>query len=87
MRGAGRVLKEQGDVQRAGDAVTLIQDDIDALARELQEKLSALAESFDPVHYDMETINITPRHSDIYNLQLRLVWEPVLDLPAVDNMS
>ncbi|MEA2114302.1 MAG: DUF87 domain-containing protein [Thermodesulfobacteriota bacterium] len=86
MRGAGRVLKEQGDVQRAGDAVTLIQDDIDALARELQGKLSGLADRFDPVHYDMETINITPRHSDIYNLQLRLVWEPVLDLAEVGNI-
>ena len=86
MRGAGRVLKEKGDVQRAEDAVALIQEDIDALARELQEKLSALAENFDPVNFDLEIIYITPRHSDIYNLQLRLVWEPVLDLAAVDNM-
>ena len=86
MRGAGRVLKEKGDVQRAEDAAVLIQEDIDALARELQEKLSGLADRFDPVHYDMETINITPRHSDIYNLQIRLVWEPVLDLAAFDNI-
>lgn len=82
MRGAGRVLKEKGDVQRAEDAVVLIQEDIDSLARELQEKLSALTDRFDPAKYDLQVVNITPRHSDIYNLRLCLVWEPVLELPA-----
>ena len=85
-RGAGRVLKEQGDVQRAEDAVALILEDVDALAQELQEKLSLLAVRFDRENYDLETINITPRHSDIYDLQLHLVWEPVLDLSAVDEV-
>jgi hypothetical protein len=80
-RGAGRVLKEQGDVHRAQEAAALILEDIDSLARELQEKLSESAERFEPEKFVPETVNITPRHSDIYNLQLRLVWEPVLDLP------
>ncbi len=82
-RGAGRVLKEQGDVQRAEDAVALIVEDIDLLAQELQEKLRQAADRFDPEHYPRETVYITPRHSDIYDLQLSLVWEPVLDLSAV----
>jgi len=72
-------------VQRAEDAVALILEDVDILAREMQEKLSALAVSFDLENYVVETVNITPRRSDIYNLQLRLVWEPVLDLTAVEG--
>lgn len=83
VRGAGRVIKEQGDVQRAEDAEALVQEDLDILARELQEKLAALANRFDPENYNLETVNITPRHSDIYNLELLLVWEPVLDMRGV----
>jgi len=82
-RGAGRVIKEQADVKRAEEAVRLIQEDIDALARELQEKLADLSDTFAPENYTVETFNITPRHQDIYNLQIRLLWEPVLDFSDV----
>jgi len=85
VRGASRVLKEKGDVQRAEDAEALIQEDLDNLALELQEKLAALAVRFEPENYELETVNITPRHSDIYNLELVLAWEPVLDLTAVQQ--
>jgi hypothetical protein len=80
-RGAGRILKEREDVERAEDAVALVQENIDELALEMQEKISALTDRFDPAKYPPTVVNITPRHSDIYNLQLRLAWEPVLDLP------
>ncbi len=82
-RGAGRILKEREDVGRAEDAVALVQENIDDLALEMQEKIAALADRFDPAQYTPTVINITPRHSDIYNLELRLVWEPVFDLPEV----
>ena len=84
VRSAGRVLKEQGDVQRAEQAITLIEDDLDALALELQEKLAELSEKYKPENYTVETIYITPRHTDIYNLRLRLIWEPVLPMPGVE---
>ena len=84
-RSAGRILKEQGDVKRAEDAVALVLEDIDTLALELQEKLSESAERFAVDNYPKETIHITPRHSDIYDLRLCLVWEPVFDLPSMDE--
>ena len=86
-RGAGRVFKEQGDVKRAEDAVARIVEDIDALALELQEKLSESAQRFSADNYPVDTVNITPRHSDIYDLRLCLVWEPVLDLSEVGQME
>lgn len=81
MRGAGRVLKERGDVQRAEDAVDKLLAEVDDLAFELQEELSLINDQFDTRKYPVETIHITPRHTDIYNLSLNLVWEPVFDLP------
>ncbi len=83
-RGAGRILKERGDVQRAENAAALVEEDIDILAGDLQEKLSVLADRFAPENYPTETVNITPRHSDIYDLYICLLWEPVLDVPPVD---
>lgn len=86
-RSAGRIFKEQGDVQRAKENVTLLQEDIDSLALELQEKLSDVADKYDLQKYPLQTMNITPRHSDIFNLHLRLVWEPVIPLPQVEGNS
>jgi hypothetical protein len=80
-RGAGRILKERGDVHRAEEAAALVEEDIDILARNLQEKISEAADRFAPENYVVDTVNITPRHSDIYDLYLCLLWEPVLDLP------
>jgi hypothetical protein len=86
-RSAGRILKEQGDVQRAKENASIIQEDLDILALELQEKLGELSVKYDPQNYPIEIINITPRHSDIYNLQVQLVWEPVIHLPGVTEMG
>jgi hypothetical protein len=85
MRGAGRVMKEKGDVARAEQAAAQLEQDVDALALELQEKLSALAERFDASAVDLSTVRITPRHSDIYSVRILLVWVPVLDLPPIDQ--
>jgi predicted nucleotidyltransferase len=73
-------------VQRAEEAVSQILRDIDALALEMQEKLSDLAVRFDPEKYELETVNITPRHSDIFNVKLHLVWEPVLNMAGLDEV-
>ncbi len=80
MRGAGRVLKEKGDVQRAEEVVSSLLADVDNLALELQEKLAAIADQYDPMNYRIETLQITPRHTDIFNIRLILVWEPIVEL-------
>ena len=77
-RGAGRILKERGDVSRAEETATLIEEELDALALELQEKVSRLTQQFDQKNYPLDTLKLTPRHSDIYNVKVWLVWEPVL---------
>ncbi len=80
MRGAGRVMKEKADVERAEEVVVGLQADLDDLALELREQLSRLAERYDPAAVSLETLQLSPRHSDIYNLKLFLVWEPVLEI-------
>lgn len=78
MRGAGRIMKEKGDVNRAEEAVALIEQDIEDLAVQLQEETSSLNEAYDPAQYSIEEFAITPRRADIFNVEVALVWEPQL---------
>ena len=79
MRSAGRLMKEKGDVERAGAALARLEEDMEALSLELQEKLAAIADRFDPEKFTLQRFSITPRRSDIFDVRVCLLWEPVLD--------
>ncbi|MGW8194117.1 MAG: hypothetical protein ACWGOX_07620, partial [Desulforhopalus sp.] len=75
IRSAGRLAKEKSDVQRAERDVLEVQEDLDDLAAEIEEKVAELADSFSPDNYEIETFAIKPRRVDIYDVQLLLIWE------------
>ncbi len=75
MRKAGRVIKEKGDVQQAEELVETLQQEIELLAIEIEDRMTALAESFDVQGYELETFTIKPRRSDIYDVRVALLWE------------
>ena len=79
MRSAGRLMKEKGDVQRARASLARLEEDMEALSLELQGKLAAVADRFDPERYTVRRFAITPRRSDVFDVQVSLLWEPVLD--------
>jgi hypothetical protein len=78
VRGAGRVMKEKADVQRAEDALMLVEQDMEELALTLQEATAELGERFQLEHYPIEEFSIKPRRSDIFDVQVVLAWEPQL---------
>ena len=75
MRGVGRVAKEKGDVDRAEDKVQLLQQEVDELAVQLEQEVEELAETFAVENYEVETFAIKPRRSDIFDVQVCLLWE------------
>ncbi|MDP3480046.1 MAG: DUF87 domain-containing protein [Desulfoprunum sp.] len=77
MRSAGRVVKEKGDVQRAEIEVQDLQQELNNLAAEIEQKVVALADSFNPERLAIETFSIKPRRSDVFNVRLALLWEMV----------
>jgi len=79
VRSAGRLMKEKGDVQRAEQEVERNEQALQLLADELQDRLGALADRFDPARYTVESFAITPRRNDIFAVDLCLLWEPVFD--------
>ncbi len=84
MRSAGRVVKEKGDVQRAEIEVQELQQGLNNLAAEIEQKVVALADSFTPESFAIEIFSVKPRRSDVFNVRLALLWEmlPERNTPA-----
>lgn len=69
-----RVLKERGDVQRAQERADELQNTIDDLEHELEEKIDLLDKEFDIDNQEVESFAIKPRKSDIAIKSMALVW-------------
>jgi len=79
VRSAGRLIKEKGDVERARQEIARLEDALNSLALDLQEEMARIDARFAPEKYPAETFTLTPRRSDIFAVELALVWEPVFD--------
>ena len=75
IRKAGRLSKEKDDVRRAEVALGQVEEEIRYLDEEQSEALTKLAERFDPAQIETEIFAIKPRRSDIFNVNLCLLWE------------
>lgn len=77
-RSAGRVARERDDVQRAGDALGLLQQELEDLAAEIEEKARQVAAAHDVESCFIEPFTIKPRRGDIFNIRLAVLWEMAL---------
>lgn len=75
-RGASRVLKERGDVQRARDNVEKLKAEQQQLEAELERDLAQLQTSIDPGSEVLESITVKPRKADINVRLVALAWAP-----------
>ncbi len=82
IKNVGKISKEKGDVKRAEEKVARLVEEQEALADELQEKISSLSDTFIPDNYEIETFRIKPRRSDIFDIKVGLLWEMVPPAPA-----
>lgn len=77
IKSAGRLAREKGEVKRAEDMVVGLQQDMDLLAAEIDEKITQIAEKYEIENYPVETFSIKPRRSDIFDVELYLLWEMI----------
>jgi hypothetical protein len=76
MRGVGRAAREREDLGRALESAEELRGQLSALEAELQEEISGIQRSTDPMALSMEEIAIHPRKADISITRLALVWTP-----------
>jgi len=76
VRSIGRTRKESGDVERAGETVEALREALKALEAELAEKLAGVAERYDPLAAELESVVVKPRKSDVEVRRVVLAWVP-----------
>ncbi len=77
IKNAGRLAREKGEVKHAEEALVKLQEEVEALTTEIEEKTSELAERYEVENFEIETFSIKPRRSDIFDLELCILWEMV----------
>jgi hypothetical protein len=85
-RSAGRTAKEAGDVTRARENVTVLQQQLAELEAQFQGELDALAGSLDPMSEAFETIEVKPKKSDIHVELVALAWAPFWTSEAAESV-
>ncbi|MGH7500517.1 MAG: ATP-binding protein [Longimicrobiales bacterium] len=77
-RGAGRMKRERGDIERAEDSIESIDAAQREMEAELEKEIADLQAAYDPAGLEIEAFEVAPRKSDISASPLTLVWVPWL---------
>ncbi|GAB4373352.1 MAG: ATP-binding protein [Bryobacter sp.] len=75
-RSAGRVVKQQGDVARAGETVEALEAQLAALEEEVEAATQTVAAEYDPAQVEVEKIAVKPKKANIVLGFTALVWAP-----------
>ena len=76
IRGAGRAIKESGDVGQAEENVSALQQQLAELETRFKRETDVLSAATDPLHEAFETISLKPTKSNITVKLVTLAWVP-----------
>jgi hypothetical protein len=76
IRGAGRVMKEAGDVTQAEENVTVLQQQLAELEAQFQREAQDVSAATDPLTERFEVVRIKPIKSNIAVKLVSLAWTP-----------
>jgi hypothetical protein len=69
-----KILKERGEMSRAEERMVGIEEEIESLEVELEDKIDALQEKYNVDNCEIETFNMKPRKTDIDVEICAVVW-------------
>ncbi|GAB5537237.1 MAG: ATP-binding protein [Rubricoccaceae bacterium] len=75
-RSAGRMSKEASDVKRAEQKLDDLQAEYANLDAELQREMDHIDLAFTPETAELETLEVTPKQTDMHITELALAWVP-----------
>ncbi|MEM9589336.1 MAG: ATP-binding protein, partial [Planctomycetota bacterium] len=76
MRGAGRAAQQRGDVSRAEDAMKELALEMTELDEMLKVEIDELGEKYDVSQWELDTLVLPPRKSDLKVTDPVLLWTP-----------
>jgi hypothetical protein len=71
----GRNMKEAEDVQRAGDAVKTLQEQLAAFDETVRQETQRIADSYDTTP-ELDTITVAPKRGQVAVQFVALGWDP-----------
>ena len=74
LRRAGRVGKEKGDIARAERDLEAKVEKLHGIQAELEEKLNDIADKYSADEFELDTIEISPRKSDLSIEDINWLW-------------
>jgi hypothetical protein len=69
-----KILKERGDMTRAQERMVMIEEDLEALEYELEDKIDVLNEKYDVENCEIESFTVKARKTDIDVELCAVVW-------------
>jgi uncharacterized coiled-coil protein SlyX len=72
---ASRILKQKKDVDLVKKKIEKLTEDMKELEGELKQNIEDMSENFDIENYNIESISIKPKKSDIFGIKVALLWE------------
>ena len=75
IRSASRMYREKDDVARAKERVEEIEEELYTLENRLEDAIEEIHQEYALENFALEEFNIKPRRSDIYDLEVALLWE------------
>ena len=75
-RGAGRAMRERGDIERAREQLATQKEKMAALEEQFEKDAAKLEEAVDPTALALDEIPVRPRKADIEVERVSLVWIP-----------
>lgn len=75
LRRANRIFKEKKDVRFVKNQIEELTNEIEKLEGELNEKIEEISEKLDIDNYEIETLSLQPKKTDISNVYVSLLWE------------
>jgi hypothetical protein len=75
LRRANRIFKEKKDVSLVKNQIEELTKEIKEIEWELSEKIEDISEKFDIDNYEIETLSLQPKKTNISNIYVSLLWE------------
>ena len=75
IRSMGKMYREKDDVARAEEKIAQIEEELYELEQELEETIDEIDSKYSLENFEIEKFYIKPRRSDIFDLELALLWE------------
>jgi len=72
---AGSLYREKNDVEAAKEEIEAIQQEAEELKESFEAQIEQLSGSFDAQQYEVESFAIKPRRSDIFDIEVSLLWK------------